>query len=134
MKASKYPLFTQKNNPSDAEIISHKLMLKAGLARQQSSGQYSLLPVGYRVLKKIENIIREENERQAEIARAKEEEAIQIAKAKEIALKKENDELLKKEKEVRAKMIELKYAELEDTYGYKCQSSGNLNNKDKFRK
>ena len=60
MKASKYPLFTQKNNPSDAEIISHKLMLKAGLIRQQSSGQYSFLPIGYRVLKKIENIIREE--------------------------------------------------------------------------
>ena len=60
MKASKYPLFTQKNDPSDAEIISHKLMLKAGLIRQQSSGQYSFLPVGYRVLKKIENIIREE--------------------------------------------------------------------------
>ena len=60
MKASKYPLFTQKNNPSDAEIISHKLMLKAGLTRQQSSGQYSFLPIGYRVLKKIENIIREE--------------------------------------------------------------------------
>ena len=60
MKASNYPLFTQKNNPSDAEIISHKLMLKAGLTRQQSSGQYSFLPIGYRVLKKIENIIREE--------------------------------------------------------------------------
>jgi len=60
MKASNYPLFTQKNNPSDAEIISHKLMLKAGLIRQQSSGQYSFLPIGYRVLKKIENIIREE--------------------------------------------------------------------------
>ena len=40
MKASKYPLFTQKNEPSDAEIISHKLMIKAGLVRQQSSGQY----------------------------------------------------------------------------------------------
>jgi len=60
MKASNYPLFTQKNNPSDAEIISHTLMLKAGLIRQQSSGQYSFLPIGYRVLKKIENIIREE--------------------------------------------------------------------------
>ena len=60
MKASNYPLFTQKNNPSDAEIISHKLMLKAGLTRQQSSGQYSFLPIGCRVLKKIENIIREE--------------------------------------------------------------------------
>ena len=60
MKASSYPLFTQKNDPSDAEIISHKLMLKAGLIRQQSTGQYSFLPMGYRVLKKIENIIREE--------------------------------------------------------------------------
>jgi prolyl-tRNA synthetase len=60
MKASNYPLFTQKNNPSDAEIISHTLMLKAGLVRQQSSGQYSFLPIGYRVLKKIEIIIREE--------------------------------------------------------------------------
>ena len=60
MKASAYPLFTQKNDPSDAEIVSHKLMLKAGLIRQQSTGQYSFLPMGYRVLKKIENIIREE--------------------------------------------------------------------------
>jgi prolyl-tRNA synthetase len=60
MKASAYPLFTQKNDPSDAEIVSHKLMLKAGLVRQQSTGQYSFLPMGYRVLKKIENIIREE--------------------------------------------------------------------------
>ncbi len=60
MKASKYPLFTQKNDPSEAEIISHKLMIKAGLVRQQSSGQYSFLPVGFRVLKKIEDIIRQE--------------------------------------------------------------------------
>ena len=60
MKASKYPLFTQKNEPSDAEIVSHKLMLKAGLVRQQSSGQYSFLPIGLRVLNKIEVIIREE--------------------------------------------------------------------------
>ena len=60
MKASNYPLFTQKNESSDAEVASHKLMIKAGLIRQQSSGQYSLLPNGYRVLKKIENIIKEE--------------------------------------------------------------------------
>ena len=53
MKASKYPLFTQKNDPSEAEIISHKLMIKAGLVRQQSSGQYSFLPVGFRVLKRL---------------------------------------------------------------------------------
>jgi len=60
MKASEYPLLTQKNEPSDAEIISHKLMIKAGLVRQQSSGQYSFLPIGLRVLKKIETIIRDE--------------------------------------------------------------------------
>ncbi len=60
MKASNYPLFTQKNESSDAEIASHKLMIKAGLIRQQSAGQYSFLPMGYRVLKKIENIIRDE--------------------------------------------------------------------------
>ena len=60
MKASEYPLLTQKNEPSDAEIISHKLMIKAGLVRQQSSGQYSFLPIGLRVLKKIETIIRNE--------------------------------------------------------------------------
>ena len=60
MKASKYPVFTQKNEPSDAEIISHKLMIKAGIVRQQSAGQYSFLPIGLRILKKIENIIRQE--------------------------------------------------------------------------
>ena len=60
MKVSKYPLFTQKNEPSDVEVTSHKLMIKAGLIRQQSSGQYSFLPIGYRVLKKIETIIKEE--------------------------------------------------------------------------
>jgi len=60
MKASKYPLFTQKNEPSNVEVTSHKLMIKAGLIRQQSSGQYNFLPIGYRVLNKIENIIREE--------------------------------------------------------------------------
>ena len=60
MKASNYPLFTQKNESSDAEVASHKLMIKAGLIRQQSSGQYSLLPIGYRVLEKIESIIKEE--------------------------------------------------------------------------
>ena len=60
MKASNYPLFTQKNEPSNVEVTSHKLMIKAGLIRQQSSGQYNFLPIGYRVLNKIENIIREE--------------------------------------------------------------------------
>ena len=52
MKASTFPLFT-KNEPSDAEIVSHKLMIKAGLVRQQSSGQYNFLPLGLKVLKRL---------------------------------------------------------------------------------
>tara|TARA_Y100000768_G_scaffold317680_1_gene252965 strand:+ start:338 stop:1588 length:1251 start_codon:yes stop_codon:yes gene_type:complete len=60
MKASNYPLFTQKNESSDAEVTSHKLMIKAGLIRQQSSGQYSFLPIGYRVLRKVEDVIKDE--------------------------------------------------------------------------
>lgn len=58
MKVSKYPLFTQKNDPSDAEVVSHRLMVRAGFIRQQSSGQYTLMPMGMRVLKKIESIVR----------------------------------------------------------------------------
>ena len=60
MKYSEFFIPTVKDIPSDAEIISHKLMIKAGLVRQQSSGQYSFLPIGYKVLSKIEKIIREE--------------------------------------------------------------------------
>ena len=62
MRASKYPLFTQKNDPSDADIVSHKLMIRGGFIRQQSSGQYTLMPMGIRVLKKIEKIIRRQME------------------------------------------------------------------------
>ena len=60
MKVSKFPIFTLKDNPSDAEIISHNLMIRAGLIRKISSGQYSWLPMGMRVLHKIESIIRSE--------------------------------------------------------------------------
>ena len=60
MRASKYLLNTQKEAPSDAEIISHKLMLRGGLIRQHASGLYSWLPLGLRVFRKIESIIREE--------------------------------------------------------------------------
>ena len=49
-----------REEPKDAETISHKLMIKAGLIRQISSGIYTFLPLGYRILKKVENIIREE--------------------------------------------------------------------------
>ena len=60
MKFSEYFIPTQKNFPSDAEIISHKLMIKAGMIKQSSTGIYSWLPLGLKVLKKIENIVREE--------------------------------------------------------------------------
>ena len=60
MKASTFPIFTLKNAPSDAEVISHKLMMQSGMIRKLSSGQYSWLPIGLRVVSKIENIIRNE--------------------------------------------------------------------------
>ena len=56
MKYSEYFIPTQKDTPSEAEIISHKLMLRAGMIKQSSAGIYSWLPLGLRVLKKIENI------------------------------------------------------------------------------
>ncbi|MAH74139.1 MAG: proline--tRNA ligase [Cellvibrionales bacterium TMED49] len=60
MRASKYLLTTQREAPADAEIISHKLMLRGGLIKQHSSGLYSWLPLGLRVFRKIESIIRAE--------------------------------------------------------------------------
>ena len=63
MYLSKYFLPTLKENPAEAKIASHRLMLRAGMVRQSSSGIYNWLPLGYRVLKKIEQIIREEQDR-----------------------------------------------------------------------
>ena len=60
MKASNYILPTTKEDPSDAVVASHKLMVRAGLIRKSASGLYHYLPLGLRVLKKIENIVREE--------------------------------------------------------------------------
>ncbi|WWO97119.1 MAG: proline--tRNA ligase [Candidatus Dasytiphilus stammeri] len=60
MRTSKYLLFTLKEIPKDAEIISHQLMIRAGLIRLISSGLYTWLPTGILVVKKIENIIRTE--------------------------------------------------------------------------
>ncbi len=62
MRVSKYPLSTIKETPADAEVISHKLMLRAGLIRRLASGMYTWLPLGYRILRKVENIIRTEME------------------------------------------------------------------------
>jgi prolyl-tRNA synthetase len=63
MRLSRYFLPTLKDTPSEAQIISHQLMLRAGLVRQEAAGIYAWLPLGLRVLKKIEQIVREEQER-----------------------------------------------------------------------
>lgn len=60
MRASQFLIATQKETPADAEVISHKLMLRAGLIRKMASGLYNWLPLGLRVLRKVENIIRQE--------------------------------------------------------------------------
>lgn len=60
MRASQYLIATLKETPSDAEIISHQLMLRAGLIRKLASGLYTWLPTGLRVLRKVESIVREE--------------------------------------------------------------------------
>jgi len=60
MRLSRYYLPTLREEPSEAEIPSHKLMLRAGMIRKLASGIYSFLPLGYKVVRKIENIIREE--------------------------------------------------------------------------
>ena len=60
MKTSNLLLATQRENPSDAETISHQLMIKAGLIRKVASGIYNWLPLGIKVLRKVENIVRQE--------------------------------------------------------------------------
>jgi prolyl-tRNA synthetase len=60
MRQSKLFLNTMRENPADAEIVSHQLMVRAGLIRQLTSGVYTFLPLGYRVLKKIEAIVESE--------------------------------------------------------------------------
>lgn len=63
MKASQFTLATLRNTPSDADVISAQLMLKAGLIRKLASGLYVWMPTGLRVLKRVEKIVREEMER-----------------------------------------------------------------------
>ena len=63
MRWSRAFLPVLKESPADAQIVSHKLMLRAGLVRQTTAGIYAWLPLGYRVLKKIEQIVREEQDR-----------------------------------------------------------------------
>ena len=60
MRRSKFFMPTLKETPAEAQIPSHRLMLRAGMVRQTAAGIYSWLPLGYRVLKNIEQIVREE--------------------------------------------------------------------------
>ena len=63
MRSSRFFLPTLKENPAEAQIVSHRLMLRAGMVRQASAGIYSWLPLGFKVLKNIERIVREEQDR-----------------------------------------------------------------------
>ncbi len=63
MRTSQYLIATVKETPADAEVISHQLMLRAGLIRKLASGLYTWLPMGLRVLRKVEAIVREEMDR-----------------------------------------------------------------------
>lgn len=63
MRASKYLIATVKETPADAVVVSHKLMLRAGMIRKLASGLYTWLPTGLRVLRKVERIVREEMDR-----------------------------------------------------------------------
>jgi prolyl-tRNA synthetase len=63
VRLSQYPINTMKETPAEAEVVSHQLMLRAGLIRRLAAGLYSWLPMGLRVLQKVENIVREEMNR-----------------------------------------------------------------------
>jgi len=63
MRLSRYLLPTLKETPAEAQIVSHRYMLRAGMIRQTSAGIYAWLPLGYRALRKIEQIVREEQDR-----------------------------------------------------------------------
>tara|TARA_R110002094_G_scaffold5796_8_gene14679 strand:+ start:1054 stop:2394 length:1341 start_codon:yes stop_codon:yes gene_type:complete len=68
MRLSRYFLPVLKENPSEAQIVSHRLMLRAGMIKQSSAGIYSWLPLGFKVLRKLENIVHEEQARAGHLA------------------------------------------------------------------
>jgi len=63
MKASQFFISTLKEAPADAEVVSHKLMMRAGMIKKLGAGIYTLMPMGLRVVKKVESIVREEMNR-----------------------------------------------------------------------
>ncbi|HET7596361.1 MAG TPA: proline--tRNA ligase, partial [Burkholderiales bacterium] len=60
MRVSRFFITTLKEAPADAEVVSHKLMLRAGLIRRLTSGVYTWMPLGLRVLRRVEAVVREE--------------------------------------------------------------------------
>ena len=60
MRASRFFIATLKEDPAEAEVASHRLMLRAGLIRQPARGIYTWMPLGLRVLRKVEAVVREE--------------------------------------------------------------------------
>ena len=67
MRLTRYFLPVLKENPAEAQIVSHRYMLRAGMIKQQAAGIYSWLPLGLRVLRRIEAIVNEEQERAGHI-------------------------------------------------------------------
>src|SRR5690625_7431594 len=67
MYASKYHIHTQKEAPAEAEIVSHQLMTRAGMIRRLAGGIYNYMPLGLKIIRKIEQIVREEMDRAAAI-------------------------------------------------------------------
>jgi len=63
MRASTFHIMTTRETPADAEIVSHQLMLRSGMIRKLTAGIYTWTPLGWRVLKKVERIVREEMDR-----------------------------------------------------------------------
>ena len=70
MKTSRFFIATLKEVPAEAEIVSHRLMLRASLIRRLAAGIYTWLPLGMRVLRKVERVVREEMERAGAIEMA----------------------------------------------------------------
>src|SRR5262245_9321884 len=67
MRISQFFISTSREDPADAEVISHRLMLRAGLIRRLTSGVYTWMPLGLRVLRKVEAVVREEMNRSGAI-------------------------------------------------------------------
>ena len=63
MRVTRFPLFTSKEDPAEAEVVSHRLMLRAGMIRRLGAGLYTWMPLGLRVLRRVEQVVREEMDR-----------------------------------------------------------------------